>query len=272
LGTDLSGSSKDDQPSTSVSATGRRTMNVHFTMPAEGWIGVVAAFATIVGVVISLVAKPELFKRPVVKVLLVPFTGVLAVIALIAVLTTIRISSNVPSSPPGNGALSPTGFHSPSTQGQQPTSVIPPTTQGQATHTPVAQAQAHAQAIRITRIAGYVKRCQYVEGTGDVPQGSYFRIMVKTNEGGRVKYYFDDAFVDYPGHWQAPNVYIGSDNVTADPVGEWFDVKAVFVTSAVDQDIMAGRYRDGTYVIPAGTTDQDHMAVQLGSDRAACPA
>lgn len=138
-----------------------------------------------------------------------------------------------------------------------------PTTQAPTTGAPTTQ---DAQPIRFDPVTKPVPRCASFTGEGDVPQDRQLWVVVKTKEGGRTKYYFDEATAA-GGRWSAPKVSIGS---AADPTGELFNVEAVIFTNAASQDISSGRYQNGTFDLPADASVKDQMGVQLGDDHAAC--
>jgi hypothetical protein len=135
----------------------------------------------------------------------------------------------------------------------------------QAPTTPVTATQG-ALPIRFDPVTGTVPRCASFTGKGDVPQGRQLWIVVVTNEGGRAKYYFDDASAA-SGQWSAPKVSIGS---ISDPAGEWFKVWAVTFTNATSQNISSGRYQNGTSHLFADASVQDRIAVQLGRNHRPC--
>ena len=140
-----------------------------------------------------------------------------------------------------------------------------PTTQAPTTGAPPTQ---NAQPIRFDPVTtSTVPRCASFTGEGDVPQDRQLWIVVKTNESGRTKYYYDETSA-VGGQWSAPKVTIGS---ATDPTGELFTVEAVTFTNTTSQDISSGRYQYGTFDLPSDASPpQDQIGVKLGDDHTAC--
>lgn len=147
--------------------------------------------------------------------------------------------------------------------GGSATATQAPTTQAPTTGAPATQ---NAQPIRFDPVTKPVSRCASFTGEGNAPQDRQLWVVVMTKEGGRTKYYFDEASAA-GGRWSAPKVSIGS---AADPAGELFKVEAVTFTNATSQDISSGRYQNGTFDLPANASVQDRIGVQLGDDHTAC--
>jgi hypothetical protein len=124
-----------------------------------------------------------------------------------------------------------------------------------------------AVAIRINPKSRPVKMCESFSGPGDVPEGRYLWIVVKTNENGHT-FYFNDASAA-GGRWSAPAVTVGS----KDPKNEKirFPVLAVTFNATSNRKIASGRYRDtGVPELFPDKVIHDQIGVERGANNTPC--
>jgi hypothetical protein len=200
------------------------------------------------------------------------------IVAVVGILVTVILATGGKSSDTAGQPSSSTSTltHSPSQMIPTPTPSPVVVSQAPASEAPSPETTQAAPPVLPWKInrpdTATVKMCQAFSGTGNLPDGLYFWIVVRSNpEDGR-KYYFQDARMDdpSPGHWTAEKVTVGGKSEE-----EWkqkmeYQIIAVTVTPALNDRINDGDFDGGTSSLPNGADPKTKITVTAGKPRTEC--